>query len=188
VVIPNELSRCSDEELLALGATDAQAFGVLYDRYEDPLLAFLRRATGHADLAADLTAEVFAVALASLGSFRPELGSARGWLFGIARHELAQSWRRGRVDAAARRRLGMEPIVLSDENLDRIDRLGETGALDSLTLLEGLPADQREAVRARVIDGRDYGELARELGCSELVVRQRVSRGLRALRSLVGPR
>jgi RNA polymerase sigma-70 factor (ECF subfamily) len=161
---------------------------VLYDRYEDPLLAFFRRATGHADVAADLTAEVFAVALASLDSFRPELGSARGWLFGIARHELAQSWRRGRVDAQARRRLGMEPIVLTDENLDRIDRLGEAGVLDSLRLLESLPADQRDAVRGRVIDGRDYQEIARELGCSELVVRQRVSRGLRRLRSLVGPR
>ncbi len=171
-----------------LGARDGEAFGVLYDRYEDPLLAFFRRATGHADLAADLTAEVFAVALASLESFRPELGSARGWLFGIARHELAQSWRRGRVEAQARRRLGMEPIVLSDENLDRIDRLGEAGAIDSLTLLEGLPVDQREAVRARVIEGLDYEEMARELGCSELVVRQRVSRGLRVLRSLVGPR
>jgi RNA polymerase sigma-70 factor (ECF subfamily) len=165
-----------------------QAFGVLYDRYEDPLLAFFRRATGHADVAADLTAEVFAVALASLDSFRPELGSARGWLFGIARHELAQSWRRGRVDAQARRRLGMEPIVLTDENLDRIDRLGEAGVLDSLRLLEYLPADQHDAVRGRVIDGRDYQEIARELGCSELVVRQRVSRGLRRLRSLVGPR
>lgn len=171
-----------------MGLRDVRAFGVLYDRYEDPLLAFFRRATGHADVAADLTAEVFAVALASLDSFRPELGSARGWLFGIARHELAQSWRRGRVDAQARRRLGMEPIVLTDENLDRIDRLGEAGVLDSLRLLESLPADQRDAVRGRVIDGRDYQEIARELGCSELVVRQRVSRGLRRLRSLVGPR
>jgi RNA polymerase sigma factor (sigma-70 family) len=173
---------------LVRGVRDAQAFGELYDRYEAPLLGFFRRATGRADLAADLTAEVFAVAIASASSFRPELGSARGWLFGIARHELAQSWRRGRVDAEARRRLGMEPIVLSDENLERIDRLGEAGVVDSLTLLEELPADQRAAVRARVIDGLDYGEAARELGCSELVVRQRVSRGLRRLRSLVGPR
>ena len=171
-----------------LGVTDAQAFGALYDRYEDPLLAFFRRATGRADVAADLTAEVFAVALASLRSFRPELGSARGWLFGIARHELAQSHRRGRVDADARRRLGMEPIVLTDENIERIDRLGEAGVVDSLTLLEALPPEQRAAVRARVIDGLDYGEMARELGCSELVIRQRVSRGLRALRALVGPR
>ncbi len=171
-----------------LGTRDAEAFGVIYDRYEEALLGFFRRATGRADLAADLTAEVFAVAIGSVGSFRPELGSARAWLFGIARHELAQSWRRGRVDAQARRRLGMEPLVLSDENLERIDRLGEAGVIDSLTLLEALPPDQRAAVRARVIDGLDYEEAARELGCSELVVRQRVSRGLRRLRALVGPR
>lgn len=171
-----------------MGARNAEAFGELYDRYEDPLLAFFRRATGRADLAADLTAEVFAAAIVSAVSFRPELGGARAWLFGIARHELAQSWRRGRVEAQARRRLGMEPLVLSDENLERIDRLGEAGVMDSLELLETLPADQRAAVRARVIDGLDYSEAAEVLGCSEMVVRQRVSRGLRRLRALVGPR
>ncbi len=49
-------SRCSDEELLEIGLEDAQAFGVFYDRYERPMLVFFRRATGRADLAADLTA------------------------------------------------------------------------------------------------------------------------------------
>jgi RNA polymerase sigma-70 factor (ECF subfamily) len=171
-----------------LGARDAEAFGELYDRYEDHLLAFFRRATGRAELAADLTAEVFAAAIVSAVSFRPDLGTARAWLFGIARHELAQSWRRGRVEAQARRRLGMEPLVLSDENLERIDRLGDAGVIDALELLQALPADQRAAVRARVIDGLEYSEVATVLGCSEMVVRQRVSRGLRRLRALVDPR
>jgi RNA polymerase sigma factor (sigma-70 family) len=186
VVRPTDLSRCSDEELLEMGLEDALAFGELYDRHERALLGFFRRATGRSELAADLTAEVFAVALASLGAFRPELGNARAWLFGIARHELAQSYRRGRVEATARRRLGMEPITLSDEDIERIDGLGAAGRPDSLALLDALPVPQRDAVRGRVIDGRDYEELAREFDCSELVVRQRVSRGLRALRSLAG--
>lgn len=181
-----DISRCSDEELLEIGLRDADAFGVFYDRYETTLLGFFRRATGRPDLAADLTAEVFAVTLSSLGSFRPDLGSARAWLFGIARHELAQSWRRGRVEAQARRRLGMEPIVLSDEDIERIDELGHPQRLDSLSLLDALPVDQRAAVRGRVIEDRDYEDLAKQLGCSEMVVRQRVSRGLRALRTLVG--
>lgn len=60
------------------------------------------------------------------------------------------------------------------------------GRVDSLALLDALPAPQRDAVRGRVIDGRDYEDLARELACPELVVRQRVSRGLRALRALAG--
>lgn len=186
MVLSRDLSRCSDEELLDIGLGDARAFGVFYDRYEAMLLAFFRRATGRADLAADLTAEVFAMALASLSSFRAELGSAKAWLLGIARHELAQSWRRGRVETQARRRLGMEPIVLSDEDIERIDALGHRAGLDSVALLESLAAEQRDAVRGRVIEGREYEDLAKEFGCSEMVVRQRVSRGLRVLRSLAG--
>jgi RNA polymerase sigma-70 factor (ECF subfamily) len=185
-MLSRDLSRCSDEELLEIGSDDARAFGVFYDRHEEALLQFFRRASGRADLAADLTAEVFAVALACVGAFDSRLGNPRAWLFGIARHELAQSYRRGRVDAQARRRLGMEPIMLSDEDLERIDQLADTPVADSLRLLEALPADQRAAVRGRVIDDRDYGELASEFGCSEMVVRQRVSRGLRVLRALVG--
>jgi len=169
---------------LRIGLEDAQALGVFYDRYEDALLVFFRRASGRADLAADLTGEVFAAALGSLGQFHPELGSARAWLFGIARHELAQTWRRRRVEAQARRRVGMEPIMLSDEDLERIDELASS--TDSLRLLDELPGDQRTAVVGRVVDERNYAELAVELECSEMVVRQRVSRGLRALRSRLG--
>jgi RNA polymerase sigma factor (sigma-70 family) len=176
-----DLTRCSDEELLQAGLEDARALGVFYDRYEDAMLIFFRRASGRADLAADLTAEVFASALGSLAHFRPELGSARSWLFGIARHQLAQAWRRRRVEADARRRMGMEPIMLSDDDLQRIDDLLCDGR--SLTLLAELPGDQRSAVIGRVLDERDYAELANELECSEMVVRQRVSRGLRAMRS-----
>jgi len=179
-----DLSRCSDEELLRLGLEDARALGVFYDRYEDAMLLFFRRACGRADLAADLTAEVFAAALGSLAQFRPELGSARSWLFGIARHQLAQTWRRRRVEAQARRRMGMEPMMLSDEDLQRIDELVSDGS--SLALLEALPSDQRSAVVGRVLEERDYAELAVELECSEMVVRQRVSRGLRAMRAKLG--
>jgi DNA-directed RNA polymerase specialized sigma24 family protein len=46
-----------------------------------------------------------------------------------------------------------------------------------------LPPEQREAVQARVVEERPYSEIAAAMSCSELVVRQRVSRGLRALRS-----
>ena len=49
-------------------------------------------------------------------------------------------------------------------------------------MLRHLPAEQREAVAAHVIDGYDYNELALRLEVSEASVRQRVSRGLRSLR------
>ena len=173
----------TDGELLSRTRREPEAFGAFYDRFEGDLLAFFWRATRRADLAADLTAEVFAQALASAGSFDPALGSARAWLYGIARHQLADTWERGRVEDRARRRLGVEPLALTDETLERIESLGGRDGEGALELLAALPADQRRAVQGRVLEERDYGELARTLACSESVVRQRVSRGLRNLRA-----
>jgi RNA polymerase sigma-70 factor (ECF subfamily) len=55
-------------------------------------------------------------------------------------------------------------------------------------LLAELPDDQRDAVTAHVIEERDYGELAATLQISEAAVRQRVARGLSALRRNHGGR
>ena len=37
-------------------------------------------------------------------------------------------------------------------------------------------------MKARILEERDYEDIARELECSEMVVRKTVSRGLKALR------
>jgi RNA polymerase sigma-70 factor (ECF subfamily) len=183
-VVASPYAGHSDAELLGATPSDPEAFAALYDRYEDPLLAFFLRATRSAELAADLTAEVFAAALGSLHRFAPELGSGRAWLYGIARHELARAWERGRVEDRGRRRLRMERLVLTDDAIDRIDALAHDPAVTAaLELLDDLPDAQATAVRAHVVDERDYADLARELGCSELVVRQRVSRALKTLRN-----
>ncbi|MGA9858441.1 MAG: RNA polymerase sigma factor [Solirubrobacteraceae bacterium] len=172
----------TDEELLGRAGADGEAFGRFYDRFESQLLGFFYRATRRADVAADLTAEVFASALQSAPGFDPGRGSARAWLFGIARHELADTWRRGRVEDRARRELEIEALVLSDASLARIeDELGGGG--DALELLRELPDEQRLAIEGRVLDDRGYDELAASLQCSPSVVRQRVSRGLRSLRA-----
>jgi RNA polymerase sigma-70 factor (ECF subfamily) len=177
----------TDEELLAASERDRAAFGEFYERTERAVLGFFGAATRSADLAADLTAETFAAALSSVGRFDPRRGSARVWLFGIARHVLAQSARRGRVDSEARRRLGLEVLVIEGEQLDAIAQLiehdGDRIVEEWLALL---PGEQAQALRARVLDGRSYEEIAAQLRCSQAVVRQRVSRGLGRLRREVG--
>lgn len=72
---------------------------------------------------------------------------------------------------------------LEDEALVRISRLAADDERVE-ALLAQLPAEQAQAVRARVIDERDYRAIAAELRCSTSVVRQRVSRGLATLRSI----
>jgi hypothetical protein len=101
----------------------------------------------------------------------------RGWPFGIVRHELADAWERGRVEDRARRRLGLEPLALTDEVIERIEQLGDGRSMNALQLLEGLPDDQRSAVKGRVLEERGYTELAAALSCSDSVVRHRVSAG-----------
>jgi RNA polymerase sigma-70 factor, ECF subfamily len=168
-----------DETLLAQARSEPAAFGAFYRRHEDRVLGYFLARVGDPEVAADLTAETFAAALASAHRFKPRREPAVAWLFGIAGNTLAMSRRRGRVEARARRRLGMPPLELSDETIERIAELDRV----ALTLVNNLPADQQEAVRARVIDERDYADIAKDMRCSEAVVRKRVSRGLRTMRT-----
>jgi RNA polymerase sigma-70 factor (ECF subfamily) len=170
----------TDGELLVATASDPDAFGVFYRRHVRGVLSFFRRRVGTPELALDLTAETFAPALEASPRYEPRPEPARGWLYGIAWNKLNEAGRAGRAEDQARRALGMAPIVLTDEGIERIE--AACGA-DAVELLERLPAEQREAVRARVIEGQEYRTIAAELECSESVVRKRVSRGVRAMRA-----
>lgn len=160
---------------------DPEQFGLFYERTETAMLAFFRARTGDSELAIDLTAETFAQALKSRRRYDPARGPARGWLFGIAGHVLARSMRNGQAERRMRRRLHMEPLLVDDYALERVEELADVDAVAAA--LEGLPADQREAVRARVLAEEPYVEIAARLRCSEAVVRKRVSRGVLALRA-----
>jgi RNA polymerase sigma factor (sigma-70 family) len=173
------------DDLLVLARTDPRAFATFYRSFERSMLGFFVRQTGRADLAADLAAETFARALEQIERFDPERGRADQWLFGIARHVLADSLRRGRVEASARQRMRMGPLVLDDHAEEAIRRLSAESA-PVVAAFAGLPGEQRQAVQARVIEERDYTEIAARMECSEALVRQRVSRGLRALRLRLG--
>jgi RNA polymerase sigma factor (sigma-70 family) len=172
----------TDEELLAAVAVEPEAFAAFYGRHVRPLLGYFVRRTRDGELAADLCAETFAAALDGVRRFDPGRGPAVAWLYGIARRQLGHALARGVVEDRARRRLGMAPLVLSDEALERIE--AEAGEV-ATAALDALPADQREAVRARIVDERDYADIARTTRTSEAVVRKRVSRGLAGLRARV---
>src|SRR5690349_11996554 len=168
-----------DDELLERSARDPAAFGAFYERHERLVLGYFMRRVRDPELAADLAAETFAAALLGARRYRASSAPASAWLVGIARNVLAGSVRRARVEDRARRRIGMEPIVLDDGLLERIERI------DTEALVARLAPDQAEAVRARVLDEEGYGDIAARLRCSESVVRQRVSRGLATLRRIV---
>ncbi|HUA12614.1 MAG TPA: sigma-70 family RNA polymerase sigma factor [Solirubrobacteraceae bacterium] len=175
------------QELLVAARSDPDAFATFYRQFERPLLGFFMRATGRAELAADLTAETFASALETVDRYDPQRGRPDQWLFGIARNVLRSSYRRGSVESSARSRLGLPRLVIDDDAADAITRLMDDR--EAALALVDLPGDQQRAIQARVVEEREYADIARDLHCSEAVVRQRVSRGLRTLRTrLAGER
>ena len=171
----------SDEDLLASG--DTEAFGLFYDRHARTVLGYFARRTRDPQAAADLTAETFASAIAAQHRYRPTGAPALAWLFKIAARRLADYERRGAVERRMRRALAMRTPRLAPEDAATIGVLADDVVG---VLLAELPAEQREAIAAHVIDERDYAELASSWQVSEAAVRQRVSRGLSALRRRQG--
>jgi RNA polymerase sigma factor (sigma-70 family) len=177
-----EQEEMDDAGLLAAStAGDREAFARFYRRHLPAVIRFLLNETGDRELAADLAAEVFAAAMQAADRYRPEQPSGLPWLCGIARYKVLESRRRGRAEDRARRRLGIPREPLEDEDLSRVDELASEGPA-VFELVEQLPAVQRRALLARVVEERGYGEIAVEVGVSEAAVRQRVSRALAWLR------
>jgi DNA-directed RNA polymerase specialized sigma24 family protein len=118
----------SDAALLAASLSDPAAFARFYDRYEKAMAGFFLARVGTPEVAADLTAEVFANALSASGRYRERAPTAAAWMFTIARNTLRESVRRGQVEDAARRRLGSGVVELSDATLERLEApMGSAG-------------------------------------------------------------
>jgi RNA polymerase sigma-70 factor (ECF subfamily) len=178
------VSTASDEQLLVATPNDPESFGVFYDRHHLAVLGALRQRAGGIEIALDVAAEVFAAALQRRSSFVDRgPGSAKAWLYAIARNKLIDLYRSGGAEDRARQQLGMRPLVVSDTELDLLERRLDAQSSGVLEALAELPEHERDAVRARVLGDCSYPVIAQSLRVSESVVRQRVSRGLRKLRT-----
>jgi RNA polymerase sigma factor (sigma-70 family) len=171
---------------VALSADDVAE---LYDRHAEAILAFLVRRTWDPEVSVDILAETFAVALEGRHRFRGRGREAAGgaWLYGIARHQLADHFRRDGAQRRALARLGIVRRPLTDVEYERIEELAGSCELRNRVAeeMDALPVDQREAVRLRVVEEQGYQTLARTLDISQDTARARVSRGLQALRAAI---
>lgn len=172
-------------ELLQALKGDPQLVGIVYDRYAGRLVGYLQQAGASNQAALDATQETFARLIVHRKRARiAGDGSLWPWLAATGRH-LVRDWqRRGSVEVRARRRLGL-PIP-SDESTDVLARMEASRLRGPLRVALGrLPEEQRVAVASRVVHELDYSEISLATGASEQTVRQRVSRGLRAMQTFL---
>jgi RNA polymerase sigma factor (sigma-70 family) len=170
----------TDRQLLERATSDG--IGEFYARYEATVLAFFLGRVRDRETAADLAAETFAAVVWQCRR-GVVVEQPRAWLFSLAHGKLVDYLRRGRVADRARRRIGLERLQWSDEELERVeDVAARVSARELADALAALPAEQRIAVVDRVVAEKDYAQIAASQGTTESVTRQRVHRGLARLR------
>jgi len=172
----------------ARARVDPAAFADVYLEYHDHVLRYFARRTFDPETAFDLMAETFAELFAHIGQFRGETEEqGRAWMWTVARHQLYRWRERGVVERRSLERIGVPVASLGPAEYERIEELADLQRLEPLLerALEGLGDDQRQALRARIVEGQEYDEIAADLGVSAQVVRARVSRGLRQLAQLL---
>ncbi len=148
----------------------------LFQRYHLGVFRYLRRSTGSADRAQDLTQEVFLRVLRSLPRYRAE-DRDRSWIFTLARNVLLND----RRDQARRIDARTDPVPSAP-----VERVEPGLRLDLERALAGLPALDRDAFLLREIGGLGYAEIARACEISPDSVRSRIYRARLALRSTLG--
>jgi RNA polymerase sigma factor (sigma-70 family) len=169
----------------AQGAGDGAAaeFERLYRANVEAVTAYFARRSADPHVVADLTADTFVTAITSFGSFDPGRGTARAWVFGIARHVYAAyceayGQQQDRLQRLAGRR-DLEPDQV-EELLDRID--AERAGRDLVTGLGLLPDRDRALVELVDLAGLRPKEAAAVLGVTPGAARMRLMRARAQLR------
>jgi RNA polymerase sigma-70 factor, ECF subfamily len=183
----SEDSEAEQSRLIALvelaRAGDKEAFGLLYDHYHPSVHRFLYFRTRSQTLAEDLTSETFFRALRSMSGFRWQGKDFGAWLMTIARNLATDHFKAGRT----RLELTTDDMRHHDDSTEG----PESTVLASLTnealmaALTELPAEQKDCLIMRFLQGMSIAETAAVLGRSDGAVKQLQLRGVRNLARLV---
>jgi RNA polymerase sigma-70 factor (ECF subfamily) len=166
---------------------DAEAFGLLYDRYFDTVFRFVYFRVGNRQLAEDLTADTFLRALKRISSFTWQGRDLGAWLVTIARNLVADHFKSGRY------RLEVTTgDVLDAEREDRgPEGSPESAVVDHITNVELLKAvkqlnpEQQECIVLRFLQGFSVAETAQSMGKNEGAIKALQYRAVRALARLL---
>ncbi len=169
--------------------TAVDDFEAVFRDHFGPVYRFIARRVGQA-LADDLAAEVFATAYRRRTAYRPERGSLRSWLYGIAANVVRGHWRDEQqfleFDArTAREVIGPSPPAQFAEAADeRV--IAATLAPRIAAGLAALSREQREVVLLHAWADLSHEEIATALRIKPGTARSRLSRARAALRKQLG--
>ena len=158
---------------------DAEAFGQLYDHYVTGVFRFIYYRVGSQQLAEDLTSETFVRGLRAIQRFNWQGKDFGAWLTTIARNLVADHFK------SSRSRLEIVSETIPEGKTHAPSPEQEVLSLISNEMLfaavSGLPAEQRDCILMRFIQGLSIAQTAAALGRSEGAVKQLQLRAVRSL-------
>jgi RNA polymerase sigma-70 factor, ECF subfamily len=182
------MSTLADGALLERVARgDADAFTVLYRRFERPVFAMLLRlAGGRRAVAEEWLQEAFTRVWLGASTHDPSRGEVRPWVYKIAlntaRSEMAR--KRYRTPHVSLDESGLDlPDRGTGEIVERLDEARQASAFADA--LERLPDFMREVVVLRCSHELTFAEIAEVTGAPQGTLKSRFHRAVAALREAV---
>lgn len=182
-----DLRGLADEELMELvGAGDARAFEVIFDRHSGPAYSLAYRMCGRRALAEDIVQDAFLSLWRSGPGFDRSRGSVRSWVLSAVHNRAVDALRRAGAksgrdvsdEGIAERLRAPDATDIEVERRDQAQRV--RGALD------GLPADQRQVIELAYFGGLSHSQIAEMLDLPPGTVKGRMRLGLTKMRSALG--
>ena len=159
---------------------DADALGLLYDRYGRLAFGVLYRMLPGPEAAEEVAQDAFHSVWRQARSYRAERGSVRTWLLAICRNA-AIDWRRTRGKRLEREVTIEATELIADSKVDErvIDRLR---AERVRAVVGQLPPEQREVLALAFWGGYSQSEIATRTNTPLGTVKSRVRLGMTKLR------
>jgi RNA polymerase sigma-70 factor (ECF subfamily) len=166
---------------------DAEAFGLVYDRYVDQIYRYLYYRVGSHALAEDLTSETFLRALRRIDSFTYTGKDIGAWFTTIARNLVTDHVKSSRFKLEVSTADMLDADQSNPDGDDGvetqvIERLRDAALLDAVRQLK---PEQQECIVLRFLQGLTVAETSGVMGRSEGAVKQLQLRAVRALAKLL---
>ena len=169
---------------------EKEAFEMIIQKYQQPLLNYIGRMVGERELALDFTQEVFIKIYSSLRSYKPQFKFST-WLYRIASNTIIDYWRKKKIDAFSmdgqRNQEKDLPPIQIQANEQPLARKFEISQLREKIerALDRIPGPLREVFIWRHINELSYEEIAEIKGLPTGTVKNRVFQAKEMIRSML---
>ena len=166
---------------------EAEAFGVLYDRYVDQVYRYVFYRVRNEAEAEDVTSDVFMRALRAIPKYEPRQAFL-AWLYRIARNAVIDRSRRQK----ARTQVSFEDALahpMGDQTVDpNAGLLAGSDAAVVRAAMQQLTPLQQEILVLRYVEGYDTKTISQLVGKRDGTIRGIEFRALKQLRALIPSR